>query len=181
MDTYNGREGTNISEVPKIENYVTISDDTEKTLQMDDNGVVKDIDLVKMAYYFSQGYNINDISAAMSIGRTTVQNALRSDEFKEVVNSLTLEVVNVARMFLATSGIQAVKTIIDCMNSPNDRVRLQAAKEVLDRIGLTEPTKIEVLSEGNAFGGMSDEQMLAFIKGSMAELTTSAKVGEDIE
>lgn len=165
-----------------IGNYLTIEDGSESnTLQIDDNGITKDVDLVKMAYFFTQGYNINDISAAMQIGRTTVQKALKSDEFKEIVNGLTLEVVNVARMFLATSGIKAVKTIIDCMDSPNDRVRLQAAKEVLDRIGLTEPTKIEVLAEGNAFSHMTDEQMLLFIKGSMAELSLSAKAGEDIE
>ena len=86
------------------------------------------------------------------------------------MNSISLEVVNVARMFLASAGIKAVRTIIDCMDSPNDKVRLKAATEVLNRIGLTEPKKIEVIAEGSAFQSMSDEQMLELLKSGMEEI-----------
>lgn len=170
------KEGYALTEKLQIENYLSIENaNVEGSISLEDDGVLKDVNLVKMGYYFSQGNDVSDIANYMGLRRDTVRQAIKSDEFKAVMNSITVEVVNVARMFLASAGITAVRTLIDCMNSSNDKVRLKAATETLDRIGITEPKKIELIAEGSAFNGMSDTQMLEMIRMGMDEITGGHK------
>lgn len=161
------------------QNY--LSNDGNVTLQVRNRGVDVSINLVKMAYMYAQGFDVGEIAANFDVEMSTVRTAMRSQEFKDTMNSLTYEIVDVARIFLASNGIAAVRTLLDCMQSTNDQVRLRAAIEILDRIGLKEPTKIEVIQNADNFKDMTDADMLALIQHGMDELTSTPEDDEDAE
>lgn len=123
-----------------------------------------DVNLVKIAYYYVQGYTEKDIAEIFNVSVNTVKKIKGSDEFKAVCKTISAEIVETARLFLATSGIKAVKTLVDCLDSPNDRVRLNASTEILNRVGLKSPEKLEILARGDSFKSMSDEQLLQIVK-----------------
>lgn len=148
--------------------------EVDKTAELNTNKIMSDTNLTKIAYYHIQGFTTREIAEIMGVSDNAIKIAKRSEEFKSIVNSITAEIVNVSRTFLSTAGLKAVKTLVDCLESPNDRVRLQASTEILDRIGLKSPEKLEILTKADTIKEMSTEQLLQLIKTGMDEIVPIA-------
>lgn len=141
-----------------------------------------DVNLTKMAVMFAQGYTLKAIAMEFGVTADTIYNIRASDEFKAVMNSISLEVIETARTFLAVSGIRATKTLLDCLGSGNERIRMKAAIEVLDRIGLKAPEQIEVLAKSDNIEQMTDEQLFSLVQMGMREIRGKTKdEDEDID
>jgi len=135
-----------------------------------------DINLMKMAHYFVQGYTEKEMAEAMGVSKDTIKRIKSSDEFKAVLKSISLEIVEVSRVFLASAGIKAVRTLIDCLDSSSDKIRLGASKEILDRIGLKSPEKIELIAKSDAIQQMSDEQLFELVQMGIAEIMPNRQI-----
>lgn len=157
---------TNLSEVLYIQ-----SEDELKDIIHEEVSSGRKIPHAKVAALYIQGYSVGEIGEIMGCHHKTVAEMIKSEEGKAIRNAMTEDVVSSIRLFMSASGIKAVKTLIECMDSTNDRVRLQASTEILDRIGLKSPEKIEILSKGNSLRGMSEDELLGIIKVGMTELT----------
>lgn len=68
-------------------------------------------------------------------------------------------VIDKAKDIMDVSAIKAVKTLTECMCSDNERVRLSAATEVLNRIGLTATQHVEVTATTNTMEQLTDDQL----------------------
>ena len=129
-----------------------------------------DINLLKFSNFFIQGYTEQELAKAMDIDINTVKKIKASDEFKAMLKTVSLEVVEVSRVFLASAGLKAVRTLIDCLESSSDKIRLGASTEILDRIGLKSPEKIELIAKSDAIQEMSDEQLLELVRMGIDEI-----------
>mgnify|MGYP003627083762 CR=1 FL=1 len=66
-----------------------------------------------------------------------------------VVNSLTDEIADLTKKFIAQSSTKAAYTMFSVMADPTDlgvKEKMMAAKDILDRAGFTKTDKVEVKS-----------------------------------
>ena len=64
-----------------------------------------------------------------------------------VVNSLTDEIADVTKKFIAQSSTKAAYTMFSVMSDPTDlgvKEKMLAAKDILDRAGFTKTDRVEV-------------------------------------
>ena len=64
-----------------------------------------------------------------------------------VVRTLKDEVLELTREYLAMNGPRAARSMVDVLNNPSEvgnQHRLNAAKELLDRVGIHKTDKVEV-------------------------------------
>lgn len=130
----------------------------------------KKIDLVKMAFLYIQGWDGKSIAKAFDTDEAVISKLKSSPKFKAVLTTLNAEIVSTARTFLAASGMKAVITLIKCMDSRDDKTKLRASTEVLDRIGIRTPEQIELIQKSDRISGMDEQQLMEFIKLGMKEL-----------
>lgn len=159
----------------KIKDLISIGDVEDITqFNPEDVGahdvIWKDARFMKIVYYTVQGYNVETICKELNIEKDRLREIRMSDEFKLLRDYVTQEVVNIGRTFLMMSTVHAVKTILDLLDSDNDKVRLGAAKDVLDRVGLKSPDKIELMTKGDNLAGLDTEQLLNLIKMGQKEI-----------
>lgn len=93
---------------------------------------------LQAAALLSGGATITATAEQMEITRATVHQWLKNDDvFIAYLNSLRRDLIDSARAALQTSVVLAIETINSIMtSSDNDIVRLNAAKEVLNRAGI---------------------------------------------
>ncbi len=128
------------------------------------------VDLSKLAMYHVQGYGTSEVAKIFGVSVRRICEIKASDKFKAMLTVLNLEIISTARTFLTASGLKAVKTLLQCMDSRDDRVKLNAATQVLDRIGLKNPDQIEIISKGDRINEMSQEELMGVIKLGMDEI-----------
>lgn len=138
--------------------------------KLDKHKSYTDINLVKFGHYFIQGCTERELADAFGISVVTVKKIKQSDEFKAVLKTVSHEITEVARVFMASAGIKAVRTLIDCLESSSDKIRLGASTQILDRIGLKAPEKIELIAKSDAIQQMSDEQLMELVKMGIDEI-----------
>ena len=93
---------------------------------------------LQAAVLLSSGATITATAEQTGITRVTLHNWLRHDDaFIAYLNSLKGELIDAGRAGLQASVALAIETINSLMaGSENDIVRLNAAKEVLNRAGI---------------------------------------------
>lgn len=70
---------------------------------------------------------------------------------KTIMNSVSDHIVERTRQFLAENGPKAAVSLVDVMDNPSIlgvAYKLSAAKDVLDRIGISKTEKVELSSNG---------------------------------
>lgn len=90
------------------------------------------------ALLLARGDTITTAAEQIGVNRMTIQQWLKKDDnFNAYLNSLKREFVDAGRSAMRASIVTAIDTINQLMlSSTNDVVRLNAAKEILDRAGL---------------------------------------------
>ena len=90
------------------------------------------------ALLLARGDTITTAAEQIGVNRMTIQQWLKKDDnFNAYLNSLKRELVDAGRSAMRESIVTSIDTINQLMlSSTNDVVRLNAAKEILDRAGL---------------------------------------------
>lgn len=141
------------------------------------SGCQKKVDLIKLAFYYIQGYTTASMSEIFDVTPQTINELKASSKFRTILSALNTEIVSTARTFLSAAGMKAVITLITCMDSRDERTKLKASTEVLDRIGIRTPEQIEILQKGDRFKDMGEEELLAFVKMGMQEIMPKISEG----
>jgi len=155
--------------------YVNMGDHIliEETIEQNlDSDVKKETKLtsikniMRLVYLDVQGYGAGAISEAMALSEHDVQLIRRSESFKLAKDAVMAEILALSRRMIEVSSIKAVKTLTECMGSKNDKVRLSAAVEVLNRTGLTATQKIELTTTNNSLAHYTDDELAEMLRGS---------------
>ena len=91
----------------------------------------------KAAICLASGDTEEDTAQQVGVHVSIIHKWLGEDDFNAYLNSLKREFVDAGRSAMRASIVTAIDTINQLMlSSTNDVVRLNAAKEILDRAGL---------------------------------------------
>jgi DNA-binding CsgD family transcriptional regulator len=157
-----------------INEYVTFTEketqDNTQIIDSENSKTVLSLDAVAVALLHVQGYTSVQIAKSLKVSTNVIQTLRKSTEYKNTLKLVTSEIINTARLFLSSSSMKAVRTLITCLDSPSEKIRLLAAKEVLDRVGLKSPDTMEILTTSSTVSTMTDEQLLQIIKLGQQEL-----------
>ncbi len=106
--------------------------------------IIDNVQCVRVVYLALRGLKNPAIAQAMGISTSKVQKIKASPMYQLSLEEISKEVVSAARSLLVGGALDAVKAIVECLHSPSDRIKLAAAKDMLDRIGAKAPTNIKV-------------------------------------
>lgn len=79
----------------------------------------------------------SEIAEKYGICRKTLYNWRQDQEFKEKLAELEKDCIEETKTALKMASIKAYKKLIKCLDSPNSKVSLDAARDILDRAGLS--------------------------------------------
>jgi DNA-binding MarR family transcriptional regulator len=128
-----------------------------------------EVEYVKIALFSAQGYSPKEICAQTGLKIDYLSVVLKSKEYQAAVELLTRQVKYYAKAVLVTFVPRALNNLYSLMESANEKIKLAATKEVLDRIGIVDMSEFflsadkKTLSENVA--GLSDAQLKAIIEG----------------
>lgn len=90
------------------------------------------------------GYDLNSIGASVNESLSTIESWFREGEVKDNYNYMLQHLVEGAVTLLRTYTIEAIQTIAEIMqNTEDEKIALDAAKEILDRGGIPKISKSE--------------------------------------
>ena len=75
-------------------------------------------------------------SREVGVRRETLWRWAQLPAFIALVDSLQREVASDARRRLSSAAVKAVETLVGLLSADDDRIRLTAARDVLDRVGI---------------------------------------------
>lgn len=96
-----------------------------------------------------QGLNYEQISEQLGVGVSTVENWFYRDAtFRDAIEQFKQqyidEITKTARERMQSAADQAMQTLIELLGSNNERVRLDAARDLLDRCCFKPEDKLEL-------------------------------------
>jgi len=127
-------------------------------------GLISPATITQILQYDVQGYNPKLIAKLMNLTPEQVLRIKASDAYQISRTELLNAVVSGARKYMEVATIKAVKTLVQCMDSTNEKVRLAASQDVLNRAGLQAPTQIEISTQVNNFEGLSDDELAEILR-----------------
>lgn len=102
---------------------------------------------LKCLELLTQGVKKTKIAKDLQINRREIYRWLEEEEFKKTFDKMTQNYLTIAQANAKRLAPLAVETIEKLLKSKNERVRLDAAREVLDRGLGKASTKIEMTVE----------------------------------
>lgn len=180
MDEYSMRAILNAGDLAEhLDTMEEVPEPNEETL---DPIVLEDITkrttlMAKIATYTTQGYKTKEICEAIGLSRTTLHQIRNSEEYKEIHKILVTKVVEGCRTYIAGAGFEAVKTLVSCLKSPNEKVALQASIEILNRLNVTAPKEVVLTHKSDT--EMTDDEMKELIKSTAEALVIAEGVGNE--
>lgn len=154
-------------EYTALGDYLSISPDITDNIDEDvraETQISSTKNVMQLVFYDIQGYSAELVATTLGMSKSTVLKIRQSDAYKNARTAVTSEIVKHARGIMEVSAIQAVKTLTDCLASNNEKIKLGAASEILNRIGLTATQKVEVTATSNNMVNLSDEQLAEILK-----------------
>ena len=96
-----------------------------------------------------QGLQYREIAAKFGVAEITVRNWFCLDDlFRAEFERLKNELIEEAKHSLISAAPKAVKKLIELLDVDNPKIALEAAKDLLDRIGMKPVEKSEVAFTG---------------------------------
>jgi hypothetical protein len=170
---------SNDDEYENMQDHVLISETIEDSLDAEvqnETRLVTVSNIMKLVYMDVQGYGADALATNMKLSRDDVQLIRRSSAFQNAKEAMMADIVAKSRQMIEVSTMKAVKTLTECMESKNDKVRLSAAVEVLNRTGLTATQKIELTTTNNSMMNFTEDELAEIVRSGMAIPTTGEVV-----
>jgi hypothetical protein len=124
----------------------------------------------KVALLSMRGFTNGQIASEIGVHIRVVMELKKADEYLAVLNSINEEIIKTARMFLSSASLKATKTLVDCLDSKYDKIRIQAATEILNRVGVKTPDQIEFVNKANNIDTMTPDELEDLINLGLEEI-----------
>lgn len=111
------------------------------------------------------GYNHKEIALSLGEHRNLIGEWMKDPKVVDKFMALSEDLPDSARKLLETYSIEAVHTLVDIMRtSEDDKMILDAAKEILDRGGIPKTSRTESKQEKRETFEISDDDFLSKIR-----------------
>lgn len=111
-----------------------------------------------------QGHSVSGIARHIGIEEAQVRSMRASEAYRTAKEEVLRGVVVGARKFMEVASLKAVKTLVNCLDSNNEKIKLSAAQDILNRSGLSAPQHIELTTNVNNFENFTTEQLEEILK-----------------
>lgn len=134
------------------------------------------------AQMLAEGQGQRATARALGIAERTLRYWAAKPEFQERLRELEGEAHKRALRVLQRRGVAAAERLVMLMDrgKTGDHVKLRAATEILDRIGVVPVTKIAPTdpSGENPYVGLSDDELIAAIAAEYARLHQNSEAAD---
>lgn len=144
-----------------------------------DLGLPKDQTLIELAEMTSLGLTVRDMAQRLNKSEAWVRTHRRDPEVVALSNMLKQEAIETAKTTLISGTAIAAKTLVALASDPGSPgfVRLSAAKDLLDRVGLKTPERKQVEATVHV-NDLPREERLASIKERIRRLGINLAIDE---
>ena len=140
------------------------------------------VNVVNLLYMDVQGHSLPRICMALGLNKNEVQQIRSTDAYTAVRQALLSEILTTSKRVMEVSTLKAVKTLYECMDSGSEKIKLMAAKEILDRVGLNATQKLELsTSEISGMTKLTEEQLQEILKSTMPAIVYHAEAEEEVD
>lgn len=163
-------------EYVNMQDHIVLSEEVESSLDknvQEETRLVSVTNIMKLVCMDVQGFGTDAIAKNMAMSKDDVTVIRRSDAFKSAREAMMTAIIEKSRSMIEVSTMKAVKTLTECMESKNDKVKLSAAVEVLNRTGLNATQKIELTTTQNTMVNFTDDELAEILRNSSAIPTTA--------
>ena len=158
-------------EYQNMGNYISLPVEVTDSLEEDilrETKMESVSNVMNLLYMDVQGHSTARISMVLGVSTREVEKIRQSTPYLAARRLLLNEILETSRKIMEVSAIKAVKTVYECMDSADDRIRLQASKEILDRVGLSGTQKLEVVSmQAGGIDRLSDSDLVEILKSAL--------------
>lgn len=120
--------------------------------------------VLKILQYDVQGYTNIVIARELDLPIERIVSVKTTETYKIAKKELLAAVLESSRKYMEISTVKAVKTLVECMDSRNEKVRMLAAQDLLNRAGLQAPQQIEIKNTTPDFAHLSDSDLEEILK-----------------
>lgn len=157
------------AEYQDMENHIIVGNDLEETIDDDvrrETKLSNVNNVMKLLFLDIQGYGARNVAREMNMTEHEVAQVRKSVAYRDAKATVMAEILNMSKNIMEVSAIKAVKTLTECMSSSNEKVKLAASVEVLNRVGLNTPQKVELTTTNMNLMKISDEDLAEILKNS---------------
>ena len=157
------------AEYQDMENHIIVGNDLEETIDDDvrrETKLSNVNNVMKLLFLDIQGYGARNVAREMGLTEYEVAQVRKSVAYRDAKATVMAEILNMSKNIMEVSAIKAVKTLTECMSSSNEKVKLAASVEVLNRVGLNTPQKVELTTTNMNLMKISDEDLAEILKNS---------------
>ena len=133
------------------------------------------IPMSKVAFMAMQGMSTKDIAEELRVTPTQIRKLKQDEDYKEIVKTITGTVVNKSKELIQSASMKATLTLMSMMDSNSDKIRLTAAQDILNRVGVKEATTVNIVAKNDHTANMSEEELKDLIKLGTAEILGEKK------
>lgn len=116
-----------------------------------------------LAEMLSVGKSTKEIAANLDRSEAWVRKWKKDPGVQGLVMQLHNEAVETAKSIIVSGTQKAASTLVDLMDTGPASIRLAAAKDILDRLGMKAPDKKQIEATVNVTSGLSREERMARI------------------
>ena len=120
-----------------------------------------------------QGYSRKELCKLTGLTPTQFSELTSAQLYKEIMYGMTYEVVQRAKQQMATATMKATRRLVELLDAPDSRVRLAAAKDILDRTGLRSAEEFVIRTEEKQVSGMPVDEAVDALKYGIDEILRS--------
>lgn len=171
-----------VGELPKLvldNKYVT--DDYIYTNKVTGRINMTDEFAVRLFTLSASGVPVREIGRILNIKSEGILHIMNSINYKAIAQLMTKDIVDYARMNMMTASIKAVEKIIELVSSDDEKIALRASVEILNRVGLDTPKKLEIKTEKKIIHELDEEQLSAILKAGQLAMDYKDSGGELVD
>jgi len=120
--------------------------------------------LVRLFTMRSYGMTVKEISEKLGFPLYVIDKVISSMEYRAVADTITQDITTVAKDSLALAVTKATSTLVGLLDSEDDRIKLKASTEILNRTGLDSVKRVQVQGKTEHIHSLPDEQLQYILK-----------------
>lgn len=120
--------------------------------------------ITKIATMHLQGWTTGQIGTELNLKPKVIRDIKATQQFRDIADTITAKVVDTSRDLIKATTLKAVQTLFEVLESGSDKVRLGAAQDILNRVGLKQAETINIVAKNDDTAHMSEEELKDLVR-----------------
>ena len=135
--------------------------------------------IVRLFTMRSYGMTLKEIAEKLDMPYLVIDKIVSSLEYRAVADTITSDVTTVAKDTLTLAAEKATRTLIDLLDSEDERIQFKASTEILNRTGLDSVKRVQVESKNEHIHTLPEEQLQYILKSAEIANKMRVKIADD--